>query len=367
MKRDNSVARELLDWVPIVIMLIIFWPVGLFLMYRKLKGYFILNGRSAPRQQVQPGTQGVREQPRDSKGRYVSRRKPVDLKKGKKMTVIGAVVAGIFGFAALNAAAEFIQSLMWGYFFPDELMGVLTLLGITGGGLVAMAAGRQRQKKSKRFNKYLSLIGSRESISVASLAQAMPVSVRVACDDLQDMLDEGILPQGYLDMSSGHLVLGSDGLEEKPVEEKKPEPERKSDDDDAILLEIRRVNDAIDDPVMSAKIDRIGEITGKILAYQRSHPDKAGQLRSFLSYYLPTTLKILNAYAQMEAQGISGENINSAKQRIEGMMDKVVEGFENQLDKLFADSAMDITTDVEVLEKMLSKDGLSSDQLTMEL
>ena len=81
MKRDNSVARELLDGVPIVIMLIIFWPVGLFLMYRKLKGYFILNGRSAPRQQVQPGTQGVREQPRDSKGRYVSRRKPVDLKK----------------------------------------------------------------------------------------------------------------------------------------------------------------------------------------------------------------------------------------------------------------------------------------------
>ena len=69
----------------------------------------------------------------------------------------------------------------------------------------------------------------------------------------------------------------------------------------------------------------------------------------------------------MEAPGISGENINSAKQRIEGMMDKVVEGFENQLDKLFADSAMDITTDVEVLEKMLSKDGLSSDQLTMEL
>ena len=73
----------------------------------------------------------------------------------------------------------------------------------------------------------------------------------------------------------------------------------------------------------------------------------------------PTTLKILKAYAQMEAQGIEGENISAAKERIEGMMDKVVEGFEKQLDKLFQDDAMDITTDVEVLERMLDKDGLS--------
>ena len=61
----------------------------------------------------------------------------------------------------------------------------------------------------------------------------------------------------------------------------------------------------------------------------------------------------------MEAQGIEGENIRAAKERIEGMMDKVVEGFEKQLDKLFQDDAMDITTDVEVLERMLDKDGLS--------
>ena len=61
----------------------------------------------------------------------------------------------------------------------------------------------------------------------------------------------------------------------------------------------------------------------------------------------------------MEAQGIEGENISAAKERIEGMMDKVVEGFEKQLDKLFQDDAMDITTDVEVLERMLDKDGHS--------
>ena len=82
---------------------------------------------------------------------------------------------------------------------------------------------------------------------------------------------------------------------------------------------------------------------------------------------LPTTLKILHAYAQLEAQGIEGENISAAKDRIENMMDKVVEGFEKQLDKLFQDSTLDITTDVQVLEQMLNKDGLSDSGDSMTL
>ena len=128
------------------------------------------------------------------------------------------------------------------------------------------------------------------------------------------------------------------------------------------------MNDEIPDEVMSAKIDRIEEITGKILRYQKEHPNKEGQLRTFLNYYLPTTLKILRAYAQLDAQGIEGQNISAAKKRIEDMMDQVVSGFEKQLDKLFQDDAMDITSDVEVLENMLKKDGLSDEGgITMTL
>ena len=109
-------------------------------------------------------------------------------------------------------------------------------------------------------------------------------------------------------------------------------------------------------------------ITAKILDYQRQHPEKSPQLHSFLSYYLPTTLKILRAYAQLEDQEVAGENITAAMERIEGMMDKVVEGFEKQLDQLFQGDALDITSDVEVLERMLSKDGLSSkDSIRLEL
>ncbi|MEG2138394.1 MAG: 5-bromo-4-chloroindolyl phosphate hydrolysis family protein, partial [Oscillospiraceae bacterium] len=101
--------------------------------------------------------------------------------------------------------------------------------------------------------------------------------------------------------------------------------------------------------------------------YQRKNPNRQGELRSFLNYYLPTTLKILRAYAQLEAQGIEGENITAAKDRIEGMMDRVVEGFEKQLDRLFQNAALDITSDVEVLEKMLNNDGLSGGGTTLSL
>ena len=128
------------------------------------------------------------------------------------------------------------------------------------------------------------------------------------------------------------------------------------------------MNDAVANQKLSGQIDRIGVITAKILDYQKQHPDRSPQLHSFLSYYLPTTLKILRAYGQLEAQEVSGENIAAAMGRIEGMMDKVVEVFEKQLDLLFQGDAMDITADVEVLERMLAKDGLADHQgLTLGL
>ena len=202
---------------------------------------------------------------------------------------------------------------------------------------------------------------------MTTLAEATGYAPRKIREDLQDMLDDGIFPLGYLDLGSDRLFLTDDGIQDRPKEEpeKAPEPPREVERAEAVLAEIRALNDAIEDPEMSRKIDRIGEITGNIFAYLREKPDKEDKLRSFLSYYLPTTLKILGSYAQLEAQGVEGENISAAKERIEGMMDKVVEGFEQQLDRLFQDDAMDITSDVAVLERMLEKDGLGSSGMTL--
>ena len=373
----NNANNDIASWIVTIVFLVTpLWPIGLILLFRKLMG-----GSSSQRRQRQarhpydlqqeqrrttpePGTQGLggaQYQPYQGKKGRASRKKTpapmgkVNLDMGKGLTIGGLIMAGVFAMGSISMLPGL-------YGWEDVLAGLVPCLGFMSAGLVMAYAGHQRNKKAKRYRKYLALIGKRRDISIATLAQAMPVSVHTACDDLQDMLDDGIIPTGYLDMGTGRLILSDEGLTEEPAPAPEPEEEHTPDlsEADAVLAEIRAVNDAIADPVMSRKIDRIGEITGKIFAYQKQNPGKGTQLRSFLSYYLPTTLKILKAYAQMEAQGIEGENISAAKDRIEGMMDKVVEGFEKQLDKLFQNDAMDITTDVEVLERMLDKDGLSS-------
>lgn len=296
-------------------------------------------------------------------------------KKGKKtkaerraatLTVIGGILTAVFGLAILTTVGEWWGQ--WRWMIED----LFPLLGFFGAGVMCLFTGGKQRRKAKRYKKYLSYIGKNREVSIAALTAAMGESGKRVTEDLQDMLDEGVLPMGYVDLAAGMLVLSDEGItnaappEPKEEAEAAPEPANKTmEDENAILQEIREVNDAIPDEVMSAKIDRIGEITGKILDYQRTHPSKSGQLRSFLNYYLPTTLKILRAYAQLDAQGIEGENITAAKKRIENMMDMVVDGFENQLDKLFADDALDINSDVAVLENMLRKDGLSGDGMTL--
>ena len=182
------------------------------------------------------------------------------------------------------------------------------------------------------------------------------------------------LPHFLLAAAAGAVVgvvarlFCRDTVEEVPEEPKttgNPELDKMIEDGKKTIAEMKRLDDNIADPTISAQIVRLQQLAGKIFAQVEQNPEKLPQIRKFMNYYLPTTLKILNAYAQMEAQGIEGENIRSAKKRIEGMMDKVVEGFEKQLDKLFQNDAMDITTDVEVLERMLEKDGLGEQGMTM--
>lgn len=246
--------------------------------------------------------------------------------------------------------------------FPFDSFSTLGWLAV---GLTALGFGMARMRLSRRQRLYLGAIGSKKSIFLSDLASAAGISEKRVADDLQKMLSDGALSMGYIDRASGRLVLTDKGYEQTGVKTGESaarvvQEATQEDKDRAVLLQIRAINDAIPGDEMSRKIDRIEEITGKILAYARNHPQKAGALRQFLNYYLPTTLKILNAYAQMDAQGVQGENITAAKTRIEGMMDKVVDGFEKQLDQLFQTDAMDIAADVEVLERMLENDGLGS-------
>lgn len=291
------------------------------------------------------------------------------LAPGTVKMVVGGVMAGIFALGTIAQLATFVESLLYGFFFADELVNVFVMLAGFGVGLGMLLTGREQRGRMERYTNYLAYIGANRQVSLAPMAAAMDVSVRRLTRDLRKMLATHVLPTGYLDLKAGKLMLTEMGYTEpEPEPEPQPEPEKNQQpsQEDEILREIRLINDLIPDPVISAKIDRIEEVTHKILQYQKTHPQRTEQLRTFLNYYLPTTLDILRSYARLDAQGVEGENITAAKQRIEGMMDKVVEGFEKQLDKLFSSDAMDIAADVQVLENMLKKDGLSGDNMKLD-
>ena len=160
--------------------------------------------------------------------------------------------------------------------------------------------------------------------------------------------------------------------EEEPQEEPAPEEPKTTGDPalDALILEkdraiseMRRLNDAIEDETISQQIDQLEDATAKIFDHVIEHPEKQGQIRKFMNYYLPTTLKLLNSYDRMDATGISGENIDSTKERIETMMATIVSSFHKQLDALFRDEAMDIASDITVMENLLAQEGLAGPQM----
>ena len=355
---------DLGSWIWIAIWLSAFPPLGIYLLFRELMGYrkTALPPKRHPNDEQRAGEYHYTAQElHDRHPAKVQKRSPaqLNLNSGRLMTWIGGGVAALFGVAGVSTLLEYLSWGGLGYAWSE----LLWLFSFSAAGGVVAYAGLTRTRKGRRFQRYLSLVGKQTQVSVAALAQAMGCSVRKTMDELEEMLERGLFKVGYLDHGRGVLMLTDEGVRE----EEKPQPEPEHAQEDAVLGEIRKVNDAIADEGMSAKIDRIGAITARILDYQRKNPGRDSELRSFLDYYLPTTLKILRSYAELEAQGIRGENIQAAKEKIEGMMDKVVEGFEKQLDRLFHAESLDISSDVQVLEQMLKKDGLSGESGTLRL
>lgn len=228
-------------------------------------------------------------------------------------------------------------------------------------------------QKAKRFERYQGLIRpERASLSVHALADALELKYSRVCDDLDNMIDRGYFEFAYLDRSQGRLILSPeyvnlyDEVSKPTPKAPQPAPVQDISQENEMLTRIRRANDLIANEEMSDKLDEIEQLTRKIFKLLEDRPEKADSLHSFTGYYLPQTLKITETYARMEAQGVEGENITEAKRKIAAALDKLVDGYRQQLDQLFADDVVDITADIAVMEQMLARDGLTADELQPE-
>ena len=359
------------------------WPIGLVLLFGKL----FADDEKKPARQAPPlqGTAGQagtaaapHRQTKAAKAVKKVTKSPATKKStarwlkllGALLLFVGLAAMGDAGGSALYAMQNGWDSFWW---VEDLLSG----LAFAAGGGAMMYSGFSMDRQLRRFSKYLSVMGDREAMPIDELARTLGYSERRVEKDLEKMIDKGYFGgKAYLNVELGYLFRSSGAGEafrqrfeeavqaeaEETAAPRQTAPKEAEEGYSGILRNIRRANDQIADPVLSAKIYRLEEITAKIFKLVEEDPRKKDRIGTFLNYYLPTTQKLLDSYAQFESAGVEGENLRQAKERIENTMDSIVKGFEHQLDELYKTEAMDVDSDIRVMEHMLRRDTGSAEE-----
>ena len=275
----------------------------------------------------------------------------------KTLTTLCTIFGGIFLLVGIGNLVDVAD--LWAYYqdFGELFTG---LAQVVGGG-AALFTGLRMDRARKLEHKLDKIVGNRDNIPLDELFAAAGIDAAKGRAAVEQAIDHGYFgADAYIDYRTNVLVVR--GAAPQPPEAAAPEPAPQQDPQDqyaSLQQQLRQANDAIPDPVMTAKISRLEELSARIFALAKKDPGKKAQLQKFMDYYLPTALKLLNTYAQLSAQDIQGENITDAKQSIERSMDLLITAFENQLDKLFQSDALDVSADVAALEGMLNLDGLT--------
>ena len=276
------------------------------------------------------------------------------------------ILASIFLFVGILNAADLIFDISFQEFLREGLSETLMMILLSCA--CAIPAGVLKGRHDRQ-NVIRSIIGKRESIRLAQLAAASDLSARKLRKELQRMIDKGAFgEEAYIDMSAGMFFRHPDESSEAFFAQKTTSAEAgsrhtdsdttESEDFRAIILQIRKLNDDIKDYAVSERIYRIEEHTQNIFDYVTAHPEAMPQIRSFMNYYLPTTLKLLDSYSRIEQVGVAGENMKKSKENIERILDMLVDGYKQQVDQLFRNESMDISSEIRVLEAMMKQDGL---------
>lgn len=360
----KQTESDVLSWILIIVCFAIFWPLGLFLLIRKLTDS---KGKAPARRQsgqgaVPPGWSAPGEAkavPNQQQNFSQRMAKTPSMKRGSRMAlkVVGAVLLVFASFSAFGTVTDMI-------FYPPiyqwDVMALLQEIAVVGAGGLMLGKGISMDRAVKRYSNYLAIMGNAASVSFRQLAETTGRSEKKVIDDLDRMLEKGYFgPTAYLDLSLGYFFRSRTAAENTAAQKRAEAatPKEAEEGYAGVLRDIRRANDCIADERLSSKIDRLEEITAQIFRVIEKDSKKEKQVRTFLEYYLPTTQKLLDSYAEFEAAGVDGENLRMAKEKIEETMDNIICGFERQLDALYAAEAMDIQSDIDVMNNMMKRDS----------
>lgn len=307
---------------------------------------------------------------------------PVGRLSGPLFTIFGTITSIGFGIAIFVLA---ILGFSVGSFFHTVAIGLSPFFILS---IILLLNGNSIRKRLKRFQKYISIMRGKSYYSIDDLAKSTRSSKKFIVKDLDKMISTGMFPQGHIDDEKSWFILTDatyrqylelqksikerdvdrSNLEEKQAEIQKnkvkkaelsPEIRRSISEGRELVAKIKQANIAILREEISVKLDRLEKVTGKIFDYVEVHPEKFDEIKKFIDYFLPTTLKLLEGYKKLDSQVVQGENIQNSKKEIERTIDTINLAFENLLDDLFQDMTMDISTDISVLETMLAQEGLT--------
>ena len=295
----------------------------------------------------------------------------------KQAKAIGQMWCGFhvsaFGALGILGAALSEEPVSGALFMAGFFMAILGL------GLWMFFGGMRTNALCRRFKIYRRIIGDNTHCTLKLLAAGMDKSVDFVRQDLQRMIDKRFFKEGYFNEEKTHILTSHESFlnfEQCRVEleERREETVQKNSAEQqntqvravleqgkAYIEEVRRCNDAIPGEEVSEKISRIEMITQRIFDRVEEHPEIIPDLKKLMEYYLPMTVKLLRAYADMDMQPVQGETIQSSKREIEDTLDTINEAFENLLDDLFEDTAMDVSSDISVLNTLLAQEGLTGD------
>lgn len=310
-------------------------------------------------------------------------------------TVAAGIVLLIMGFIGTGSffgafIATLIKTLV-----RYESMGVggavasCLMACLLGGSIGIFAKGISMISFANRFKYYVKYLGKKMTCTIEDLAAAFAKKPELVKKDLNKMIKKGLFIEGHIDELEGRLIVSDEYYhqykkakeqylmqERARVEAEKAKTAHEASIPESVrqiiaegeqfIRKIRASNDAIPGEEISAKIDRMEQIVRKIFQRVEQKPELAGDMKKMMSYYLPTTIKLLDVYEELDAQPIQGVNIIKSKQEIEQTMDTLNIAFEKLLDSFYQDTAWDVSSDISVLNTMLAQEGLTKSDFEKE-
>lgn len=301
---------------------------------------------------------------------------------GTLMQVFGGIGIGIFTamFLVLKLASAVTEFALFGGVGTVCLVGAIL-------SLLAVISGKNKKKRLARAERYARICGKNRYCNIDELAMHVNSTPKLVLKEVKKLLRIGYYPQGHLDKSGTCLMLDDKiyneylamekvrmaALPDKSADKKSvtaAEPatknaKEKSELDEMItqgmdcIAKLREMNDNIPGEEISLKLFRLENLLRDIFDCLKEHPEQREKMKKFMDYYLPVTLKLVGAYEEFDSLSVQGDDIVEAKNEIEKTLDTINNAFGELLERLFRDTAFDVTTDAQVLQTMLAKDGLT--------